>query len=118
MEPILFYLVVGLSIAYESFHLYESLDSVDWLLFQSSMMSGLGINPLYLWFLSSQCFQFKSFFVLICSRDVSLSHPSIVLLSFQVIHPCVSFAQYLLVFHTIYLCPFCVDDEGYINSFL
>ena len=83
--------------------LHESLYSVDWLLFQSSMVSGLGIGSLYLWSSLSQCFQFKSFVIPICSRDVSLCHPFGILFTFWVGHPCVSCAQFIFFTPSTYV---------------
>ena len=47
------------------------------------MMSGMGINSLSLWYSLIQCYQFKSFSMPICSSDVSLCWPSVVLFTYK-----------------------------------
>ena len=98
------------------YHLYESSYSTDWLLFWSSMVSVFIIITLYSWFWSSQCFQFKSFFMPICSRYVSLHHPSAFLLTFWVGHPIVVNLFYLFTLSTN--VSFMLIYDGCINYLL
>lgn len=64
------------------------------------------------WLSSSQCYQVKLFVIPICSREVILCHPCVVLLTFRVVCPWINCDRFVFSLHTIDQYQFSVNWWG------